>query len=189
MKKALKILAVVIPVILLIAYLIIRTPITPPPGYSRADSYDALRALFQDHDDVFVPEEDEIPVQGILYLPDRNRCNPKPYAYLIHKLETDTDCHAEYELKCDTQDKRSVDGTQSYRGVAYSLSYGTTELEKDRSVVLRFSIGGACYDFSARYYGQELSEAEIGETNARVAAQLETYAKQVIDRYRQKNPE
>ena len=190
MKKALKILAVVIPVILLIAYLIIRTPVSPPRGPDYADSYDALRALFRNHDDIFVPEEDEIPVQSLQYILDRNRCSPKPYYYLIHKLETDTDCQVEYELECerDSRNKASIDGPQSYRGVAYCLSYGTPDLEKDRSVVLRFNIGDAYYDFFAKYCGQGLSEAEIEETNARVAAQLETYAKQVIDQYRQKTP-
>ena len=189
MKKTLIILAVVIPVILLIAY--IRTPVTPPHGPSYADSYDALRALFRDHDEVFVPEEDEIPVQSLQYILDRNRCNPKPYYYLIQKLETDTDCQAEYELECehDLRRKFSIDGPQSYRGVAYCLSYHTPDLEKDGSVVLQFNIGDAYYDFCVKYCGQGLNEAEIEEMNARFAAQLETYTKQVIDQYRQKTPE
>ena len=189
MKKALIILAVVIPVILLIAY--IRTPITPPRGPDYAHSYDDLRARFRNHDEIFVPEEDEIPVQSLQYILDRNRCNPKAYYYLIHKLETDTDCQAEYELKCesDSRNKSSIDGPQSYRGVAYRLSYHTLDQEKDHGVGLRFYIGDAYYDFFAKYCGQGLSEAEIKETDARVAAQLETYAKQIIEQYRQKTPE
>ena len=200
MKKALCILAKVLAIglaaaaVFLIVYAFITWPVYPA-FQKEVDSYEDLCAPFRESDFIFLPEEDGIPTTYMsLWLSDRTRV-AKPTSYVITKQDDSNGISVRYSIDCGVGDLFTVDtidSTREYRGVGYELITGTVPDATgttDRYVSLRFAFEGAYYDLHADYDGRPLSEAEIEETNERAAAQLETYAKQVIDQYRRKTPE
>ena len=201
MKKALGILAIILAVgfaaavVFFIVYAFITWPIYPA-FQKEVDSYEDLRAPFRESNSIFLPEEDEIPIDYMaLHLNDRTRF-AKTVSYHISKQDDSDGISVYYSIVCNVV-KRAfmIDGAlaREYRGVGYDLrtvvypddSTGSV----DRCVSLEFELGDAYYEFEANYDGRCLSEAKIEEINEHAAAQLETYAKQIIDQYRQKTPE
>ena len=201
MKKALGILAKVLAIgfAAAVMFFIVCAFITWPvyPAFQKeVDSYEDLRAPFRESDFIFLPEEDEIPTTYMyLRLNDRTRF-AKPTAYVISKQDDSDGISVDYSIVYAVGDYfpvGTIDDKREYRGIGYELITGMVPDASgtyDHYVILRFAFEkGAYYDFDAWYDGRRLSKAEIEETNERAAAQLETYAKQIIDQYRQKTPE
>ena len=146
------------------------------------DSYDALCKPFWDSKTVFLPDEDEIPVRAYILFMDGRSIFAKPVTYGILKSEDRGDLSVRYNLVCRTHGETPCSGDLEYRGVPYDVI--VSEQPSDswtwHSVCLSFDIEGVFYRFSAEYESDAQSNPD---TPDRLRARLETYAKQVIDKY------
>lgn len=187
-KKNLKIILIAVPAAFVLFFLI-DAFITWPVYHSftkEVDSYNKLSAPFKDSDVVFLPDEDDIPTDSyILFMDGRSRF-AKPETYCIIKTENRGDYSVMYELKCAVKGEDPCKGTQEYHGVAYDVISEERQLENEPDhygVYLSFDIGKVFYRFDATYNTDTQSPEAAKATEEQLKAQLETYAKQVIDKY------
>ena len=149
------------------------------------NSYDALCKPFRDSKTVFLPDEDDVPVRGYILLMDGRNILAKPVTYCILKSEDLGDLSVRYNLDCRTHGKTPCSGALEYRGVPYDIDVSDSPSESGtwHFVNVSFDIEGVFYRFSAEYQSDELTAEDEKTIQEHLRARLETYAKQVIDKY------
>lgn len=187
-KKILKIILIAVPAAVVL-FFVIDAFITWPVYHSftkEVNSYNELSDPFKDSNVVFLPDEDDISADSYILLMDGRSRFAKPETYCIIKTESRGDFSVRYELKCVVKGEGPCKGTQEYHGVAYDVISEEKQLENEPDhygVYLSFDIGKVFYRFDATYQSDAQSPEDAEATAEQIRAQLETYAKQVIDKY------
>ena len=151
----------------------------------KVDSYDALCKPFQNSKTIFLPEEDDIPVAYRALNLDGRSLFAKPEAYTICKSEDRDGNTVRYDLTCRLKGETPCTGSLEYRGVPYDVtSYDQpSDSGIHHCVTLSFDIEHVYYRFYASYKSASQDAEETQRMEQQLRARLETYAKQVIDKY------
>ena len=187
-KKILKIILIAVPAAFVLFFMIYAF-FTWPVYHSftkEVDSYDKLCAPFKDSNEIFLPDEDDIPTEGYILHMDGRSLFAKPVSYCINKTENRGDFSVRYQLNSSVKGGTPCKGTQEYHGVAYNVISEERQLENKPDyygVYLLFDINKVYYRFDATYNTDTQSPEAAKATEEQLKAQLETYAKQVIDKY------
>ena len=187
-KKILKTILIAVPAAVIL-FVLVDAFITWPVYHSftkEVDSYNELSVAFKGSKDVFLPDEDDIPTDSYILLMDGRSRFAKPETYCILKLESRGDFSVRYDLRCSVKGVPPCKGTQEYKGVAYDVISKKRQEDDEpdyHGVYLSFDIGNVFYRFYATYKCDIQSPEDEKTTEEHVRAQLETYAKQVIDKY------
>ena len=187
-KKILKAILIAVPAAVIL-FVLVDAFITWPVYHSftkDVNSYDELSTVFKDSEDVFLPDEDDIPTLSYTILMDGRTRFAKPETYCIFKSENRGDITVYYNLYCAVKGETPCKGTQEYKGVAYDVISEKRQEDNDpdyHGVYLLFDIGEVFYRFNAFYDSDTQSPEDEKTTEEQLRAQLETYAKQVIDKY------
>ena len=177
--------AVFAAIVLFLAVEIITTWPVYPAFTKEVDSYDALCKPFRNSKTVFLPDEDDVPVSSYTLLLDGRSIFAKPETYCIQKSEDLDDLSVRYDLVCRTHGETPCSGTLEYRGVPYDVVVSDSPSESGtwHFVHVAFDIEGVFYRFSAEYQSDELTAEDEKAIQEPLRTRLETYAKQVIDKY------
>ena len=187
-KKILKTVLIAVPAAVVL-FILVDAFITWPVYHSftkDVESYDELSTVFKDSEDVFLPDEDDIPTDSYILLMDGRSRFAKPETYCIFKSENRGDITVYYNLYCAVKGETPCKGTQEYKGVAYDVISEKRQEDNDpdyHGVYLSFDIGEVFYRFNAFYDSDTQSPEDEKTTEEQLRARLETYAKQVIDKY------
>ena len=157
-----------------------------PNATKEPGSYEKLCRTFENSGTVFLPDGDDIPVDSCLIRLDGKTFQSKPVGYYVTKQEKLDGFQVQYELHCG-EERYPFDGNGEYRGVSYNVhshkgEYGSGARQ---TIYFVFDLEDRQYEYNATYQCESLTmiTEEEQALEEQITGRLETYAKQVIDKY------